>query len=331
MPNIIRCGGGSSGFSTLPAQISNFAATIDNQSNILNWQNPDDSNFAGVLIVRKTGGYPDTPYDGTRIYDGAGASYTDTGLTNGTQYYYRAYAYNSSRQYQTIYCVAAGTPTDDIKISTLPVGAAVGLYENGVEAPYIVIQHGLPSKDYDVSCNGTWLLRKDILTNHAWGNSDQDYNEYRSSVIYRYLRDTVINIFSANFQSRIKSIKIPSRNSEATSCQSIDAKLFLLSIDEVGILRSNPEGAKLDYFLSGLSDAANAKHLSYYNGSANVWWLRTTDNDNEYAHEVYNDGGILSTLSKSNAFGVRPALILDGESNRVHPALDKNGCYAIAE
>ena len=80
------------GYGTLAAQINNFYATIGDASVRLTWSNPADGNYAGVVIIRKTGSYPISKSDGVRIYDGTGTSITDTGLINGTQYYYRAFA-----------------------------------------------------------------------------------------------------------------------------------------------------------------------------------------------------------------------------------------------
>ena len=123
MPNIIRCG--SSNYGTLPAQVSNFYATIGDTKVVLTWNKPSDGNYSGVAIVRKTGGYPQRVLDGVKVYAGTGTSFTDTGLTNGTQYYYRAFAYNSHHEYQTAYCVATMTPLAVHELGTFPVGTKI--------------------------------------------------------------------------------------------------------------------------------------------------------------------------------------------------------------
>ncbi len=76
---------------TLPANVSGFTATAGDKQVSLSWTNPT-SDFAGVTILRKTGSYPTGPTDGTVVYDSTGTSYTDTGLTNGTTYYYKAFS-----------------------------------------------------------------------------------------------------------------------------------------------------------------------------------------------------------------------------------------------
>jgi len=70
-----------------------------NQLN-LSWSKskPDDD----TVVVRKTGGYPSSPDDGTEVYNGSGTSYKDTGLTPATHYYYRAWGWNGD-QYSSGY------------------------------------------------------------------------------------------------------------------------------------------------------------------------------------------------------------------------------------
>jgi hypothetical protein len=80
---------------TPPATITSFIAKPSDSQVILSWINPTDSDFLKTKIVRKTGSYPSSNTDGTVVYEGTGTSYTDTGLVNGTQYYYRAFTFDS--------------------------------------------------------------------------------------------------------------------------------------------------------------------------------------------------------------------------------------------
>lgn len=89
------------GVSTLntPSQISGLKATVGSLTSgyvKLTWTNPSDSKYKGVRILYKTGGYPTSITDGTVLYTGTGTSVEKTGLTNGTTYYFRAFAYNLS-------------------------------------------------------------------------------------------------------------------------------------------------------------------------------------------------------------------------------------------
>jgi len=101
-----------------PSQTGLFTATGGDSQVVLNWANPNSDSYPGVLILKKEGSYPSTaPTDGesysagdtigedaTVIYSRspAGTSFTDTDVTNGTTYYYVAYVFNSSYNYQLL-------------------------------------------------------------------------------------------------------------------------------------------------------------------------------------------------------------------------------------
>lgn len=82
-----------------PNNITNFFAIPGNGQVILSWINPTDPDFAGVKILRKTDGYPSNTIDGTIVYNSMGTNMTDTGLVNGTSYYYKAFSYTLLTNY----------------------------------------------------------------------------------------------------------------------------------------------------------------------------------------------------------------------------------------
>lgn len=118
--NDLVSGAQTTGVSTLnaPAQISGLKVTVGSTTSgwlRLNWTNPSDAKFKGVIIKYKTGGYPTSPSDGTTFYQGTANTAEKTGLTNGTVYYFRAFAYNLSNDvysYNTTTsgAQASGTP-----------------------------------------------------------------------------------------------------------------------------------------------------------------------------------------------------------------------------
>ncbi|MFZ5629726.1 MAG: DUF1554 domain-containing protein [Spirochaetota bacterium] len=85
-----------------PAGLTAFRSIAGDGRITLVWNNPVDTDLAGVKIVRKTGSYPANNTDGTVIFNAMGTSTVDTPLTNGAQYYYRAFAFDSAGNFSSI-------------------------------------------------------------------------------------------------------------------------------------------------------------------------------------------------------------------------------------
>lgn len=98
-------------------------------------------------------------------------------------------------------------------------------------------------------------------------------------------------------------------------------KCFALSSYEIGITSAEsnvayPEGAKLDYFISGDTDAARGKRL--YNidkglSGAYSWWTRTARTDDAemaFAIKDTSPAGGFTTMKCSSQLVIRPAFIL---------------------
>lgn len=207
----------------------------------------------------------------------------------------------------------------NVLLSTKAVGSTVKLKVNGTAKEFIVVHQGKPSSLYDDSCNGTWLLMKDIYENRVWQSGN--INKYESSDIHTYLNNTFLNLFESNIRDAIKQVKIPYRKNggsggtDQSGANGLSAKIFLLSGYEVGWTTSDysyfpVDGAKLSYFESGTGTSANNKRIANLNGSAAYWWLRSpyTRNAN-YVWYVRSDGYCFSS-DASYSFGIRPALVL---------------------
>ena len=205
------------------------------------------------------------------------------------------------------------------QISSLAVGTTVRLNINNSPKEFIIVHQGKPSSIYDESCNGTWLLMKDIYENRQWHSSD--VNKLESSTIHSYLNSTFLNLFDSNIKDAIKQVKIPYRKNggsggtNQSGANGLSCKIFLLSGYEVGWTSSDnqyfqQDGAKLSYFESGTGASANNKRIAYLNGSAEWWWLRSpgTNNTNVVWY-VYSNGNYGSSRA-SYSTGIRPALIL---------------------
>lgn len=204
----------------------------------------------------------------------------------------------------------------NVLLSTKAVGSTVKLKVNGTAKEFIVVHQGKPSSLYDDSCNGTWLLMKDIYESRAWHSSNS--NSYKASTIHSYLNSTFLGLFESNIQDAIKQVKIPYVNGTGNSAvgsgaNGLSAKIFLLSGYEVGWTQSTNsyfpiDGACLSYF-SGLS-ATDSKRIAYLNGSAAFWWLRSPyANGSGYVWHVYTDGDC-GRSNASSSYGICPALVL---------------------
>lgn len=205
------------------------------------------------------------------------------------------------------------------KLGSMSVGSTVKLKLGGTARDFLVVHQGLPSSMYDSSCNGTWLLLKDIYTTRTWDSSN---NDYKNSDIHSYLNGTFLNLFDNDIKNAIKQVKIPYQNgtgsggSVASGANGLSCKIFLLSGYEVGFSTSDSsyfprDGAKLSYFSSGTGSAANNKRIANYNGSAAYWWLRSPNTGSTHGvWDVYSGGNYGSWVC-SNTYGVRPALVLD--------------------
>ena len=201
------------------------------------------------------------------------------------------------------------------KLSTKAVGSTVKIKVNGAVKDFIIVHQGKPSGIYDDSCDGTWVLLKDIYTTSTFGSN----NSYKDSSIHSYLNSTFYNLIDSEIRAAIKQVKIPYQNgtgsggSLATGANGLSTKVFLLSGYEVGWTTSDnsyfpKDGAKLDYFGSG--SGGNSKRVAYNGSSAAIWWLRSpyTYNSN-YVWLVYADGSYNCNWC-NNSYGVRPAFIL---------------------
>ena len=205
-----------------------------------------------------------------------------------------------------------------VTLSSKAIGSTIKLKVNGSAKDFIVVHQGKPSSVYDDSCNGTWLLMKDIYENRQWHSSNT--NDYANSTIHSYLNSTFLNLFESNIKNAIKQVKLPYRKGSGTSTtvtsgsNGLSAKIFLLSATETSFsfdYMPSGEGAELAYFKGCADDSSDSKRVAYLNGSAAGWWLRSPGcgNFSGFALDVDSYGG-WSNCYCSSSLGIRPALIL---------------------
>lgn len=205
-----------------------------------------------------------------------------------------------------------------VTLGSKAVGSIIKLKVNGSAKDFIVVHQGKPSSVYDDSCNGTWLLMKDIYENRAWHSSNT--NDYANSTIHSYLNSTFLNLFESNIKNAIKQVKIPYRKGHGTSTtvtsgsNGLSAKIFLLSTTETSFSYSympRGEGAELAYFKGCADNGSDSKRVAYLNGSATGWWLRSPGcNITSNRALVVGSAGTSGDTNCSSSRGIRPALIL---------------------
>lgn len=205
-----------------------------------------------------------------------------------------------------------------VTLSSKAIGSTIKLKVNGSAKDFIVVHQGKPSSVYDDSCNGTWLLMKDIYENRQWHSSNT--NDYANSTIHSYLNSTFLNLFESNIKNAIKQVKLPYRKGSGTSTtvtsgsNGLSAKIFLLSATETSFNFSSympsGEGAELAYFKGCADNSSDSKRVAYLNGSATVWWLRSPDCSSFSVALYVSSNGDWGGNYCSGSYGIRPALIL---------------------
>lgn len=204
-----------------------------------------------------------------------------------------------------------------VTLSSKAIGSTIKLKANGSAKDFIVVHQGKPSSVYDDSCNGTWLLMKDIYESRQWHSSNT--NDYANSTIHSYLNSTFLAMFDSNIQKAIKQVKLPYRKGSGTSTtvtsgsNGLSAKIFLLSATETSFSFSympSGEGAELAYFKGCADNSSDSKRVAYLNGSATYWWLRSPVCD-RFSYALFvNSNGDWHNYNCSYSCGIRPALIL---------------------
>lgn len=178
----------------------------------------------------------------------------------------------------TEYDIKFGVP-----VGELAVGTSVYMNVGGVQKEFIIVHQGNPNPAiYDASCNGTWLMIKDIYDTSESGFTTTTLfdQQYSTSKAFQHLNETVLQAFEPSIQKDIRKVNIPVYTSNVSN---LTAKIFHLSCKEIGYSGYSPlEGAKLDYFENtNYGEDASATRIAYYEGSASAWELRSmywTDN-----------------------------------------------------
>lgn len=294
MPLINHCNGGG-GTPQLCGQVENFKASLGNLSAILSWTAPspdEDNSFVGARIVRKIGSAPTGINDGTVVYEGTALTYTDTGLTDGTTYYYRAFAYNAKKKYQTEYRVinitAVGVRpnfadnTWDIIINACHSGNVPDTWVAGDSKTMTIdgksYQFDIVGKNHDTYTAGgkaplTFGLHDCYGTKYPMNNTDTNSTGWDGSKMRTETLPAILAKMPENIQNGIREVnKLTTAGNQSTTINTTADKLFTFSEMEVyGSAGSSysGEGKQYDYYKAG-----NSK-VKKVGSTASRWWLRS--------------------------------------------------------
>lgn len=209
------------------------------------------------------------------------------------------------------------------RLGDMAVGSTIKIGVNGTLTDFIIVNQGIPGNSalYDSSCNGTWVLMKDIYEMLKWDTERKSGALFPSSEIKNYLSNTFYALIDPKIRAKIRTARIPyvgESNNDAVVISGSDGlalKIFLLSTFEVNSQESTMDarvdGARLSYFLPGTSSAALNNRIASYNGIINDWWLRTPYlRIRAGVFSVMTSGRLSYSESDYVAKGVRPAFIL---------------------
>ena len=213
-----------------------------------------------------------------------------------------------------------------VLLSEVPVGSTILLNENGAPVEFIVVHQGLPSSLYDESCNGTWVLRKNVYTQSAWNSKilgNFARNDYASSDLVSAM-ESMLPLYDGFIQSAIKEVKIPycagyENMTVYSGANGYSCHIFPLGVYELGFSTSVSsampvDGALLDYFQSGGTPEADALRLAEMDDAAAPYWTRSARTDDTINAWLVESDGSWGYAYVSRTSGVRNAFILDGSA-----------------
>src|SRR5665648_1052155 len=117
----------------VPGPVTGVSAVPATTPLASSWPNPTAASFTGVMIRRALGATPPaSPTSGTLVVDAAkpATSYTNTGLTAGTQYSYALFAHNGTPVYAAAATVTSTTdavPGPVTGVSAVPATTSIAL------------------------------------------------------------------------------------------------------------------------------------------------------------------------------------------------------------
>lgn len=235
---------------TPPANVTGFTATAGSNQIGLSWTNPGDADFAGTRIQRKTGGYPTDQNDGTTVYEGPATSYTNTSLTAGTQYYYRAFSYDHAGNF------AAG-----VQATATPVNPGTAIWARSTTAGSNGSVYNGIAVD---SSNNLYLVgRQDGTSTYTYGTGVSISGPYSTE-------NAIIVKYDASGSAQwVRSVTAGMASVFNDSSVDADGNIYVVGYQTSGSFTYGPGVS-----ITGASTVQNAVIVKY-NSSGTAQWART--------------------------------------------------------
>ena len=173
------------------------------------------------------------------------------------------------------------------------VGSTVTLKVDGSDTAFLVVHQGNPDPGvYDASCEGTWLLMKDVYTERVWDNR----NDYAASLLHAWLNGAFLELLDSGIRQAVKTVKLPYADGSGVHSggAGVSAQAFLLSMREMGTPAAQKagladEGALLDYFADG-DGGEDPLRAAALGGTPTRYWTRSpyTTTSDQVPESVFN-------------------------------------------
>lgn len=189
--------------------------------------------------------------------------------------------------------------TQRVTVSSVPIGGEIGLYENGILVPFVLV-----AKNY--GSNGRNLVvRKNCFSTEPMMSQGDDY--YENCRVDRWLNEEYLTYLDAATQTYITAITI--KSGDAYGLKDLSRKAFLLSTAEYGLvpISSRYEGSTITYFNS------DERRISRYDGIPVRHYTRTVDSSAgvNATNAITATGAVTHiTSAVTTRCGIRPAFTL---------------------
>ena len=188
-----------------------------------------------------------------------------------------------------------------VAVGSLNTGSIIGLYENGVKVPFIVVH-----KNFN-STGRVLVLRKDIYKMDTLYNEGEVY--YNGCKADLWLNNEYITLLDEASRGVIQYVTIASQ--AGGSDNTISRKVFFLSTREYGFspTLSKDEGELNYYFYNQTAQ----RRVALYNGTPNPHWTRTVEYGSYDTGVVTAEGVEVIGNPFTDVCGYRPAFTLPAD------------------